>query len=354
MGNRSQQPRTAAILVAVAALSGSLVERSVAQGCEPIRFMTPNAGLQNWSLQQAGQWKLALGYRYLYSDQWFVGSTEDSQRAPGGQSPVIRTNTFVADVEYAFSDRLAVHVSVPFSTGTIRRVYPAYDAELHEQEASGIGDMTVSADLWLMEPSSHQTGNLAFGLGVQLPTGRNEVASSFYTANGPVPFAADQAIQPGGGGWALSLQTRAFLRLFERGFGYLSGAYAFTPEASTNVSWQPGRELWAVADGYSGRLGLAYSLLPDAGVSVSLGGRIDGTPVRDVLGGGEEAYRRPGYVVYADPGIALSRGRNYLSLNLPLRLHANRLKNTLEQESGQLNGGGFAKALIFLTYSRRL
>lgn len=351
--SRTQIPRTAALVGIVAALAGA-VHSSSAQGCEPIRFTNPNFGVQGWT-QQARQWRLTIGYRYLYSDQWFVGSSEASGMAPGGRAPIIRSHTFVADLEYAPNERLAVHFSVPVSTGSIRRVYPLYDSAYHRQHASGIGDASVSADLWLLDPRSHQSGNLSVGVGVQAPTGNNEDPGTWYTASGPVEGAADGSIQPGSGGWGLSILTRAYARLFERGSGYFSGSYAFTPQAHSDVVWQPGREAWAVADGYSARLGLAYTVLPSTGLSLSLGGRIDGTPVHDVFGGGDEAYRRPGYVIYADPGVALTRGKNYFSLNVPLRLHANRLKNALEEKnSAAINGGGFAKALIFLSYTRRL
>ena len=354
MANPSQQHRTAALCLAVAALSGVPAQRSLAQGCEPIRFTTPNAGMPGGALSQAHQWRLTLGYRYLYSDQWFVGSTEASGQAPGGTAPKIRTNTFVADVEYAVSDRLSVHAAVPFSTGKIRRVYPQYDTNLHQQTATGIGDVSISAERWMLDPGTHQAGNFALGAGVQLPTGSNDITGTWYNASGPVSGAADGSIQPGSGGWGFTLQGRGFVKVFERAFGYLGASYTFTPQSHTNVQWRPADSVWAVADGYSGRAGLAYTLLPNAGLSLSLGGRIDGTPVHDVFGGGDEAYRRPGKVIYVDPGLGWSRGKNSVALNVPVRLHANRLKNEIEQANGQLNGGGFAKALIFFSYSRRL
>jgi hypothetical protein len=352
--SQSQIRRMGALAGMAVGLSGIPVHDSVAQGCEPIRFTTPNTGMPGGPIHQAHQWRVTLGYRYLYSDQWFVGSSEASGQAPGGRSPLIRTHTLVADVEYAVSNRLAVHAAVPFSTGKIRRVYPLYDTNLHQQTANGIGDAGVSAELWMLDPGTHQAGNFALGGGIQLPTGTNDIAGTWYTASGPVQGAADGSIQPGSGGWGFTLQGRGFVKIVARTFGYLGASYTLTPQAHSDVRWKPADSLWAIADGYSARAGLAHTLLPNAGLSLSLGGRIDGTPVHDVFGGGDEAYRRPGNVIYVDPGIALNRGKNSVDLNVPVRLHANRLKNELEQQSGTLNGGGFAKALIFLSYSRRL
>jgi len=206
-----------------------------------------------------------------------------------------------------------------------------------------------------LDPGTHRRGNIAFGLGVKAPTGNNHVMSLSYSANNaPVPFEANQAVQPGDGGWGIILETQAFRQLFERGFGYLSGSYLFSTRTQTDVPIAPGSaQFWSVPDTYSGRLGLAYTLWPDEGLSVSLGGRIDGLPVRDVFGGGDNAVRRPGYVIYLDPGFALTRGRDNLTLSVPLRLRANRQQSVLEQQNNQHNGGGFAKFLIFAGYSRR-
>src|SRR5437016_3646458 len=88
--------------------------------------------------------------------------------------------------------------------------------------------------------------------------------------------------------------------------------------------------------------------------SVSLGGRIDGLPVHDLLGGGDNGFRQPGYVIFVDPGVAVTRGREAFTLSVPVRVHANRQRNTLEWQSGKPGGGGdFAKALVFLGYSHR-
>lgn len=349
MALASQRPIHALALMAGTAALG-VPARAAAQGCEPIRFTTPNAVAAQMS-RQAGEWRLTLGYRRLKSDQWFIGSEEASGSGPGGQSPVIKVHTFVADLAYAATDRLTVRLAVPFSVGDFTRVYP--DGAPHDQEANGLGDMTLSGELLLLGPGN-QNRNVAVGLGLTAPTGSNETASQFYTATGPVAFPADQAIQPGGGGWGLTVMTRSYAKLAGPAYGYLSASYTVTPEAESDVYLNPGGPLWGIADGYSGRLGVSYTVATKAGLVVSMGGRIDGTPVRDLIGGGSELYRRPGYVVYADPAVGMTLGANDLSLNVPLRLYAKRQRSIYEEQNGGINGGGFAKSLIFLTWSRRL
>jgi hypothetical protein len=209
--------------------------------------------------------------------------------------------------------------------------------------------------VWLQNPATHSEGNVALGVGVKAPTGSNTVSSPYYTATGSVPFTAHQGIEPGDGGWGIILQAQAYRKVFSRAFAYFSGSYLLSPRAVSGVAARfPGDSSWSVPDIYSARLGLAYALWPDEGISVSFGGRIDGLPVHDLAGGGDNGFRQPGYVIFVDPGVAVARGREAFTLSVPVRVQANRLRNTLEWQGGKPGGGGdFAKAVVFLGYSHR-
>ena len=61
-------------------------------------------------------------------------------------------------------------------------------------------------------------------------------------------------------------------------------------------------------DVYTARAGLVYAVWPSRSLSLSLGGRIDGIPQRDLIGGGDLGFRRPGFIFYLDPGVSLGRG----------------------------------------------
>ena len=164
-----------------------------AQGCEPIRFTTPvNLGGEGRAYQPAREWEVTLAYRRLFSKDWFVGQDESSALAPGGKAPRFRIHTFVADVAYSLSDRYRVKLSVPLSSGSLERTWP--DKAVHEQTATGIGDVTLMAEAWALRPRTHERGNIAVGIGVKAPTGSHTIASQYYTATGPVDFPADQTI----------------------------------------------------------------------------------------------------------------------------------------------------------------
>ncbi len=340
---------------------GLLPVSAVAQGCEPIRFTTPiDLGGEGQVYQSGKQWRLTLAYRRLHSNQFFVGTSQQPTLAPGGESPVFKIHSFVADVAFSFSQRFRVHVSLPFSTASISRIWP--DAAHHQQSATGIGDLSASGELWLLNPRSHQSGNISVGLGFKAPTGSHTKASTFYTATGSLPYSADQTVQPGDGGWAITLQAQAFQRVKEGLYAYVSGSYMASPKAQSDVAINPTVAVpvyWSVPDIYSARLGAAFSVWPDQGLSMSLGGRMDGIPRRDLFGGGDSTtIKRTARILFAEPGLSLNRGKSSFTLSIPIRISVNRMKSLLEERtaSGQqsINGGGFAKYLVFASYSYRL
>jgi hypothetical protein len=351
---RSVPNKCAAVLL-LAVTHTLAASRATAQGCEPIRFTTPvSLGGQGQAYQPAREWQLTLAYRRLVSNEWFIGTEESSSRAPGGKPPVFVIHTFVADVAYAIDDRYRVRLSVPVSTGSLSRVWP--DQSYREQTATGIGDVSLLGEAWILQPRTHERGNMAVGLGVKAPTGNHRTASQFYTATGPVDFPADQTIQPGDGGWAILLQGQGFRQVTERTHVYGVASYMASPKARSDVQSAPNSgQYWSVPDIYSARLGGAFSVWPDQGLTVSLGGRVDGIPVHDLLGGGDEyTIKRSAYVAFADPGMSLTRGRGTLTVSVPYRVMVNRQKSLYEQRTNGLNAGGFARYLVFASYSHRL
>lgn len=129
-----------------------------------------------------------------------------------------------------------------------------------------------------------------------------------------------------------------------------------SPKARSDVRQTPTSPIyWSVPDVYSARIGGAFSVLPDQGLAMSLGGRIDGIPVHDLLGGGDDStIKRTAYVVFADPGLSLTRGNGTFTLSVPYRVRVNRQKSLYEQRTNGVNGGGFAKYLVFASYMHRL
>lgn len=345
---------------AVVVMLAMSTRRAFAQGCEPIRFLVPiTLGGEGQSYQPGHEWRVTLSYRRLVSDEWFIGTQRSDALAPGGSSPVFRIHTGLVDVAYAVNDRMRVRLSVPYSHGTFSRTWA--DGKPHTQAASGIGDVSLQGEAWLLAPRTHARGNIAIGLGVKAPTGSHTKSSQFYLGSGPVDFPADQTIQPGDGGWAILTQAQAFRQVTEGTSLYAFGSYMVSPKARTSIRGAPAPApnsslYWSVPDVYSLRSGAAFEVPGDLGVTASLGLRLDGIPLRDLVGGGDEAtIKRTSRITFVEPGVSYARSRGTFTVSVPWRMHVNRTKSLAEQLPGALpNAGGFARFLVFASYSHRL
>lgn len=316
----------------------------------PVRFLSPSLGGYSGQLR-AHQWEVNVAYRHLGADQWFVGSDVREASAPFGQPLFLNINSFDVSVSYGATDRLSLTLTLPFSHGTHSRFYA--DGSRHQVQASGLGDVSLLGNLWLRNPVEHPDGNFAVGFGLKAPSGNNGVVDDFFVANGPpIRSPVDQSIQLGDGGLGIILQAQGFRRLFNRLSGYVYGWYLLTPREQTAVPSPLAGVPLSVPDVYSFRPGLAYAMQPKRGLSVSLGTRVDGIPLRDIVGG-SNGFRRPGYSLYLDPGLVIARRRGTLTLNVPLRVHQNFERSLVDIQKGASGGGDLARYLIVVGYSLR-
>jgi hypothetical protein len=240
---------------------------------------------------------------------------------------------------------------VPFAVGSAV-VDIGQDRPL-QFEASGLGDVSLQAEYWLSNPAmpSRVTGSV--GLGLKAPTGADDVQATIPMGGEDVQFPADESAQLGTGGWELLLRAQGTAQITGPLFAYASGYYGLSLEETNGVA-NLDTTLRATPDTYSGRLGAAY-LLPvlDEGLVVSLGGRINGVTVKDLVGGGDLYWRRPGYVIYVEPGLTWTIGRNMASLSVPVRAYANKMDALLDVSLNRTLGASFASYLFLASYSRR-
>ena len=306
---------------------------------------------------RAHEWQLAVDYRYIHADQFFFGTQQTTPPAQFfGQPLIINIHTANVNVTYAATDRVGVRLTVPLLYGTQSRFYS--DTARHIVHAGGVGDISLVGTAWLLSPRTHAKGNLAFGAGVKVPTGNNKYADNFFLANGSsVQWPVDQSIELGDGGWGVILQGQAFRQVAPRAVAYFTGAYLVSPRNQTEVVRTPvgadSAVQLSVADVYTGRLGFSYGLFAEQGVSVSLGGRIDGIPYHDLIGK-SDGFRRPGYVVFVDPGVAIERGPSTLTFSTPVRVGQRLATRQMVKPGGLIGAGDLAKVLFFVGYSRRL
>lgn len=205
----------------------------------------------------------------------------------------------------------------------------------------------------MRNPAKQPNGNLAIGMGLKTSSGNNGVIDDFFLANGSVVKApVDQSIQLGDGGLGVIIQAQGFQRLFRGVSGYFYGWYLLTPRDQTAVASPLAGVPLSVPDVYSVRPGLSYAVLPKRGLTATLGMRIDGIPIRDIVGG-SNGFRRPGYSLFLDPGIAVGGRRSTWTLNVPLRLHQDFKRSLVDVQKGVAGGGDLARYLVLVSYTVR-
>jgi hypothetical protein len=328
--------------LALAAISSRSV---LAQGCIPAHYISLSLGARGIDYLQPGQWEGDLSYRFLHSETVFRGTEEQPQlHDVGGRNTV---NSVDLRATYAISTRFSLSLTLPFEHDDFS--LPQGDSQRHDGSSTGVGDMRLVFTSWLLDPATHPNGNISIGLGMKFPTGDDHATADWHNKDGTVTERpVDIAAQLGDGGYGAVVEVQGFQKLAPNLFGYLSGFYLLNPR-NVNGTETPSPinpHLNSVPDQYLGRAGLSYVVWPKAGLSVSLGGRVDGIPVHDLIGG-SDGFRRAGYAVYVDPGINWTTGRHAFSVNVPVAVERN-------LEASRYNAvGAFADFILVASYSIR-
>jgi hypothetical protein len=211
---------------------------------------------------------------------------------------------------------------------------------------------------WVFNPATHAKGNLRLGMGLVIPTGDRNAQDTFSVydaaATGKirsVKRAVDQSIQPGGGGWGIALDLYGYQQLMPQLNAYVNGGYTFTPEEKYRP--QLGTQDYSITDTYYGRAGFEYVVWPRYGLAFSLGGRVEGVPVNDLVGG-SEGFRRPGYAVSIEPGVMVSYRSWSLSVYTPVAVLRNRERSKLDKINGSAGGdAAFSDYSILASITKR-
>lgn len=108
----------------------------------------------------------------------------------------------------------------------------------------------------------------------------------------------------------------------------------------------------SVTDQYLYRGGVSRAVPRVAGLFASIGGRMEGVPVRDAFGrsGG---FRRPGYAISVDPGFLYSRAGYLLSCNIPWAVERNRKRSVTDYGNNIHGDAAFADYTLILSLSKR-
>ena len=327
------------------------------------RLDTPVLGVQE-AYNGPNRWQFSTSWRYQRSDRHFVGPDEQEERKEEGSEVINTINLVELGIRYNPSDQWSVSLGIPYlmaeRSSPIRNSSRAVVGRSLTQ-ARSLGDITLAARHLLWKPQQHPDANISLGVGVKFPTGEDNVTDTrTRLVNGQTVNSiesVDQSIQPGDGGFGFLLDIQTFRRIAHSGFAlYGSASYLINPKNKNGVLTfrnNLGEEVMSVADQYLARVGGSYSNASWKGFGVSLGGRLEGVPVEDLIGN-SDGFRRPGYAISVEPGLSYSRGPHTFSLAVPVAAYRNRTRSVADRlVPGRHGDAAFADYIVMLGYWRK-
>jgi hypothetical protein len=304
----------------------------------------------------ADKWDLSVAYQHFRSHRHFVGTEQQFQRYAAGSEVINNVDQVDTTINYKVLPSTSVTLDIPYFSASRTSLYEHDRVNRFETNARGIGDVRLAVDHWLWNPQNHPKGNISFGLGLKLPTGDSNVKDSFHTTSGIVYRNVDQSIQPGDGALGYTFQLQAFQQLTDKMSLYASGFYLSNPKETngtrTTSSITSVTAYNSVADQYQARLGVSQVIISKYHLSASLGGRLEGVPALDLIGG-DRGFRRPGYVFSIEPGLAFATTHDAYSLSVPVAVVRNRVRSYADRLGTGQGDAAFADFLITMSYSHK-
>lgn len=342
-------------------LTGILLPHSLwSQGCVAIRhFSSCNYNELQSALFSKGDWQIGMNYRYFKSFRHFRGSEEEPDRVSNASEVINHAHAWDFTATYGLSNRLYVVMTLPFVINTRSSLYEHGRDERHTTYSRGLADMRLSLGYWLFDPMENPGGNIAIGLGVKLPTGDFSASDIFYNVgeNGaPQVRPVDQSIQPGDGGFGATFDIQVYKTLGDNLLFFASGFYLINPRETNGVRTfretlsqiLQNEAIMSVPDQYGLRGGFSYNL-PPAGVGFFVGGRYEGVPVEDLVGG-SQGFRRPGNVFSLEPGVSYMKGNVSINASVPIAVVRRRPQSVTDLETEQMTGNPRAGDAAFADY----
>jgi hypothetical protein len=308
---------------------------TIAQGCVAIKG---TAGICSRPSDAKG-WELNLNNRYFKSYKHFVGTDEQKQRVEEGTNVINHSYELDVTATRTINSRWSLAITLPILDFSRSSLYEHDGITRHTTHSFGIGDARFSAYRWMFDPNTSHKGNIQIGAGIKLPTGNYNYLDYFYkkpdsSILGPV----DQSIQPGDGGTGITLEINAFYNFTHQlgvygNFFYLSnprevnGTSATRGSAASAITKKYNTDVMSVPDLFMARGGIAYMANQ---FTFSGGIRIEGLPSKDLIGG-SRGFRRPGYIISAEPNITWVTKKASFNFSLPVALVRNRTQSDADK-----------------------
>lgn len=362
----------------IAFFLGLAAHSGFSQGCVAVRSGC-GANVAGGAVIGKGQWMTGSNFRYFQSYKHFRGKTEETHRV--GQGSEVINDSYFTDLflSYGISDRLTANFVLPFVYYNRTSMYEhggnpraddpetpdineAWAGDRNATSAGGLADIRFSVNYWLLDPAVATKTNFSIGLGVKLRTGDYRAQDTYYNQGpnkeGQVVADADQSILPGDGGVGATFDFQGYHTLTERLIATGNFYYLSNPRESFSfISRNGSISQRSVSDQYAARLGAVLVAGP-AGLSFYGGGRVEGVPSSDLIGG-DEGGRRPGYAISVEPGVNYGFRNMSFSLTVPVAVERNRVQSFSDKQATKETGeytigdAAFADYLVNFAISYR-
>ncbi|HEY6503211.1 MAG TPA: hypothetical protein VIZ28_04490 [Chitinophagaceae bacterium] len=335
-----------------------------AQGCVAIKGTT---GVCSRPTDLKG-WDMNLNNRYYKSYKHFVGTEEQKHREEEHSNVINHAYELDITATRTFNSRWSLALVLPVMSFARSSLYEHDGQTRHSTHSFGIGDIRVAAYRWMFDPAKSHKGNLQLGLGIKLPTGIFNYQDYFYKkADSSVLGPVDQSIQPGDGGTGITFELNSFYNFSHKLGVYASCFYLTNPREVNGTSTARGgtpsatakkynTDVMSVPDLFMARAGLSYMV---SKFNFSGGVRIEGLPSEDLIGG-SRGFRRPGYIISAEPAVTFVAKKISVNLAVPVALKRNRTQSDSDKRRTADTGvyvqgdAAFADYLISAGVSFRL
>lgn len=337
---------------------------STAQGCVAIKG---TAGVCSRPSDAKG-WEFNINNRYFKSYKHFVGTSEQKERVENGTQVINHAYELDVTVTRTLNSRWSLAAIAPILYFQRSSLYEHDGKTRHSTYSFGLGDIRLCAYRWMFNPATSHKGNLQAGLGIKLPTGNYNYQDYFYKkADSSILGPVDQSIQLGDGGTGISLELNGFYN-FSHKFGvYGNFFYLSNPKEVNGTSTARGSAPSATAKRYNTDVNSVPDLFMVRGgaaftykkFTFSGGVRIEALPSHDLIGG-DRGFRRPGYIISAEPSITYVAKKYSLNIAAPFALQRNRTQSdsdkrrTIDTGVHQQGDAAFADYLISAGINIRL
>ncbi len=323
-------------------------EKLSAQGCVAIRstggFCTVGA---DHNKDSVSQWELSVNNKYYKSFKHYVGTVFQKQREVLGNQVINHAYTGDLAIYRILNSRWSIMLDLPISADARSQTY-TQSGELHRfsTHSFGAGDIRFAVYRWLVDPMKAPKGNLQVGLGLKFATGDDNVQDYFKTSDSTKTYGpVDQSIQLGDGGTGLTLELNGYYNFSKLIGVYGNFFYLSNPRDINGISNAHGGPVSAssIANG-SNIMSCPDQYMVRGGVSLqfdrlnlSAGLRDDCLPVHDLIGL-SDGFRRPGFIISAEPGITYVFNKVSLYSYVPIAMVRNRTQSVPDKITTALTG----------------